>query len=67
MQPHSQCNYINTEIKALWKTDNLPSLLFYVDLIEEVPEVATTNPLAERLKQGAGKNIDSLTLLKAAL
>lgn len=29
--------------------------MFYVDLIEEVPEVATTNPAADRLKQGAGK------------
>ncbi|XP_041807202.1 tensin-1 isoform X2 [Chelmon rostratus] len=27
------------------------------DLIEEVPEVATTNPLAERLKQGAACNV----------
>lgn len=32
------------------------SLLFInLDLIEGAPEVATTNPLAERLKQGAGK------------
>lgn len=31
------------------------SLLFHVDLIEEVPEVATTNPAPDRLKQGAGK------------
>lgn len=29
-------------------------LLFHTDLIEEAPEAATTNPLAERLKQGAG-------------
>lgn len=29
-------------------------LLLFIDLIEEVPEAATTNPLAERLKQGAG-------------
>ncbi|KAM7380854.1 hypothetical protein PAMP_004125 [Pampus punctatissimus] len=29
----------------------------YFDLIEEVPEVATTNPLAERLKQGAACNV----------
>uniref|UniRef100_A0A8C4NYL7 Tensin 1b n=1 Tax=Dicentrarchus labrax TaxID=13489 RepID=A0A8C4NYL7_DICLA len=27
------------------------------DLIEEVPEVATTNPLADRLKQGAACNV----------
>ncbi|XP_062287403.1 tensin-1 isoform X1 [Scomber scombrus] len=27
------------------------------DLIEEVPEVATTNPLSERLKQGAACNV----------
>lgn len=27
------------------------------DLIEGAPEVATVNPTAERLKQGAGKNI----------
>lgn len=55
------------KLKHYTDTNNVPSLLFHVDLIEEVPEVATTNPLAERLKQGAGKNIDSLTLLKAAL
>ena len=35
-------------------TGNFPSLVFNVDLIEEVPEVAAPNPLAERLKQGAG-------------
>lgn len=27
------------------------------DLIEGAPEVATVNPLAERLKQGAGKHV----------
>lgn len=27
------------------------------DLVEGAPEVATVNPMAERLKQGAGKNM----------
>lgn len=35
-------------------TGIITCLLFPTDLIEEAPEAATTNPLAERLKQGAG-------------
>lgn len=42
------------QLKSLPKLVSSP-FLFYVDLIEEVPEVVTTNPLTERLKQGAGK------------
>lgn len=44
---------MKTELYA--KIGNFLSLLFYVDLLEEVSEVSAPNPLAERLKQGAGK------------
>lgn len=42
----------------------LPRFFFYKDLIEEVPDAATTNPLAERLKQGAGSTFLLLVIVK---
>lgn len=38
--------------------------MFYIDLIEEVPDAVTTNPLAERLKQGAGSTFLLLVFVK---
>lgn len=45
---------LHVGVHTKYTTGIFTFLFFHLDLIEEAPEAATTNPLAERLKQGAG-------------
>lgn len=44
-------------------TSRWEDLSFPVDLIDEVPEDTSTNPVVERLKQGAGKILNQTICL----